>query len=291
MLECVKSYMREHFWNIGFFETITEGSVEFKEDDIHWLKHDYAKEGWFADPFLLDANSEIIKVLVEDYVYSLQRGIISELIVDRKNYSLIKRIPLLKLDTHLSFPFIVYEDNKTYVCPENGMANNLSLYELKEDCQELAFVKTLIQSPLADATLFKDESGYYILTTSLPKPNGNTLLIYHSDYLMGEYSLSKEVLFPDNSARNAGAIFQVGNKYYKPSQDCNGGYGRGLKIYEMHKGFTFDNEYSFYLEDSKYDGIHTYNRKDNLAVVDFHAPRRPFLYKVLSILSRIKYAR
>ena len=64
MLEGVKSYMREHYWNIGFIEIVPDAPIDIKEKNIHWLNHDYSKEGWFADPFILDENSEIIKVLV-----------------------------------------------------------------------------------------------------------------------------------------------------------------------------------------------------------------------------------
>ena len=214
------------------------------------------------------------------------------MVVNRSDYTLKDRITLLKLDSHLSFPNVIREKGHTYLYPENGTANVLNLYELDNINNKLTFVKTLIHAPLSDASIYHDERGYFILATLQPDDNKDELVIYHSNTLLGEYSDFKHVKFPDNSARNAGAICKIKDRSYKISQDCNGGYGMGLKLYEMNRDFSFHLTESFYLKKKPIDGMHTYNRYKDLAVVDFHAPRRPvlknFWLKVSNIRELIK---
>lgn len=286
MFDKLRKWSCGSVYNIGFLEKET-GLPDVSWDRIHWLKHDYQSKGWFADPFILDYDSEKVVLLVEEKNYKLDRGIICELTVDRKSYQLLERCPLLVLDSHLSFPNILREGDKTYVCPENGKAGVFSLYELNNHDNKLDFVKTLVNAKLSDATIYKNEKGYFILATLQPNDNADDLVIYHSSSLFGEFEEYKHVKFPDNSARNAGAILFVGDKKYKISQDCNGGYGVGLKVYEMDDdfNFTFINEFH---PEGRYDGLHTYNRYRNLAVVDNRRVRRRLANHIYMSMSRLK---
>ena len=99
-------------WNIGFCEQLTENFLRYKTlNKIKWLKHPYT-DRWFADPFILDVTENEIVVLVEECHIENPKGIISELIVDRRSMRLKKRYELLSLETHLSYPIIIQEDNK-----------------------------------------------------------------------------------------------------------------------------------------------------------------------------------
>ena len=107
--------------------------------------------------------------------------------------------------------------------------------------------------------------------------------------MFDEFVEFKRIKFPDYTSRNAGGIYKINDKIYKISQDCNGGYGKGLVLYEMSKEFEFRFLERYYLSKKPIDGLHTYNRYKELAVVDFHAPRHPLLNNTVLALSRLKH--
>ena len=89
-------------WNIGFIESSIDdiiNNISF-QPVIHWLKHPY-HDRFFADPFILKVTDEKIEVLVEEFFYAKWKGEISLLTISRRDYRLIHRKTLLKLDTHL----------------------------------------------------------------------------------------------------------------------------------------------------------------------------------------------
>ena len=84
-------------WNIGFIESNVQDVLLSEEQGVHvnWVKHTY-QDRFFADPFILSIDDNAISVLVEDYPYYDKRGMISLLIIDRKDYTLLKRQEVLK---------------------------------------------------------------------------------------------------------------------------------------------------------------------------------------------------
>ena len=53
-------------WNIGFIESSSREIVASNDSllRVHWLKHNY-KDRFFADPFVLSVDENVINVLVE----------------------------------------------------------------------------------------------------------------------------------------------------------------------------------------------------------------------------------
>lgn len=112
----IRKYLNNQNWNIGFTEITPDKLIQSgKLPKIHWLKHQY-KDRFFADPFILKADESIVEVLVEEYEFKANsKGIIVKLVVDRNSARLINRIELLKLDTHLSYPFIERGEGYIYI--------------------------------------------------------------------------------------------------------------------------------------------------------------------------------
>ena len=98
-------------WNIGFIQNSFDSILRGDNLQIKWIKHNY-KDGWFADPFVLDVNDTEIHLLVEEFYKPIQRGRISRLIIDKETNDLKKLDVVLELPSHLSFPAIKRVDNK-----------------------------------------------------------------------------------------------------------------------------------------------------------------------------------
>lgn len=279
-------------WNLAFTEESLENIVNSKSIRVHYMKGNNRKQ-WFADPFILDVTSDHIICLVEELSYDTMKGRIAKIKIDRNNYKLTSIKILLDLPTHLSFPFIFRENGNIYVLPENSASGVSTLYIYNSKDDSLTPVKIIAERPLTDATICVYNHQAYVISTQKPTQNGNILDIYSLDLKSLKLSDNpiQSVSFNGNYARNAGEIFKVSDKYFRPSQDCNGGYGKGVILQEMIKtseGFRFENYCSFYSNSWIYNmGYHTFNSYKGLTVIDAHGYRYPVRGRILEIGTRI----
>lgn len=283
-------HLTEQEWNIGFILNSPEEILQSDKLDIHWVKHKY-KDRWFADPFILSVTDSEVEVLVEEFYAPINKGRISKLIVDRKTMCLKACIPILELDTHLSFPFIFRANNEVYIYPENSRNQQLSLYKYDCDNETVKLLKVLSNEPLTDATITTLFGSPYLFSTRMPEPNKNILNIYSADEWDGDYRLRQSVTFQDNTARNAGEIFKIGNRFIRPAQDCNSAYGRGIVFQEV---FFQDGMFSFqelkrhYPKSWRYNlGMHTFSMQGSIAIIDGRGYKNPVLGHFIDNLRKI----
>lgn len=201
-------YIYGHNWNIGFSETTPQQLItRQKLSKIKWLKHPF-KDRFFADPFVIDTDEEVIYILAEELLFAEKKGRITRLIVDNKRKCLITRDTLLELDSHLSYPAFHRENGKIYIFPENSASGALIGYEYNKSKNSITEVGIIINEPLADATLIKHDGLYWIFATKLPNPN-EELYLYYSDKILGNYtafSEGKPVIIDKSCSRPAGVL-------------------------------------------------------------------------------------
>ena len=277
----IRKRIYEQHWTLGFIEGSLYDIIKGNNHDIQYLIG-MPRDRWFADPFILDHDSENIIVLVEEYSYKIRRGRIARLIIDRNSYRLLAYKIILDLPTHLSFPFIMRKNNKVYVLPENSASGCWSIYNYDEHSSSLNSGKILLEEPLTDAILTKLMGEERVFTTQVPSPNGNRLQVYSLDG-----NLIETQLFPSNIARNAGDWFSVGEQLFRPAQDCNGCYGKAVIIQEVVKAqddsLTFKDICRIESTHPSYTtGCHTFNHYKDLSVIDVHGYRWPTIIKIIS---------
>ena len=271
-----KNQLKESSWKLGI---CINGFEDLQANVIHWIDNGvYEGKKWFADPFILDYDEETIDLLVEEFDYKVHRGRIAHIIIDRGSWTIVACRIILDLSTHLSFPAVYRIDGKVYVCPENfeSGAHNLYFYNQKED--KLEFVKTLYNDKLTDTTLTEIDGRWYMLTTSIPHPNGHTLEIMCSDQFDGDYRKVQEVVFTERNARNAGQLFCYNGCLLRPAQFSDNVYGRAIifqKVTVDAEGkLSFENIYRYDSTHNKYNvGTHTYNEYKGMAVIDIKGYR------------------
>lgn len=279
-----------HKWEIGFVETPLSDVIGNADIKVRWIRHNY-KDRWFADPFILDANDNEISLLVEEYLDFTGLGRISRLIIDRKTYCLKELIPVLELPTHLSFPAILRYKGEVYIYPENSQSGNLKLYRYNTESNECLLIDNIMPKPLTDAVIAEIYDENYILSTSLPDPNGDTLKVYclNADTRSSDYN----VKFEENIARNGGAVFKHDGSYYRPAQEEKSGmYGIAISIQKI--GLDCDNHLTFEevrritSPDKSLDlGFHTFNVYKDLIVVDAKGFRHPRLGRFCYFLKHL----
>lgn len=279
-------------WNIGFCEQTPEDLIREKElKPIRWLKHPYL-DRWFADPFILRVTDDEIFVFVEECPMENPKGVICELVIDKKTMRLKNRYVMLEKDTHLSYPAIIRYGGKIYVYPENGASGKLNIYEYDEFNHRLVNPVCILDEAVADATIVQRDNVYYLTATRFPDTQ-KKLYLYKADSFLGPYKqvLEKPVIEELSHSRNGGNYFTAYGCDYRPSQDCSIRYGGALSIMHVNSLCNYQESVAFGIKPiiGRYElGIHTLNFEQGLAVIDGYGYLHPTITRSWIALSSIK---
>ena len=283
-------------WNIGFCEQTSHDLISGHSlKTIQWMKHPY-KDRWFADPFIYQVTENEIVVFVEECPIENPKGILCELVLDRKNKRLKQRYVLLELDTHLSYPAIIREGDKVYVYPENGASGKLDIYEYDEAHHCLTNPVCILEKAVADATIMKKDGRYILIATHNPETQKNAYL-YESQSLFGPFcQISKDAFQPLIScARPGGNWIQIGDDVYRPAQNCEIRYGASLNIMSCKFiGREVSEKKAFAINpiNKRYNlGIHTLNFHQDICVVDGYGYLYPLYFRLYKSLRTIFHVR
>ena len=196
--------------------------------DVRWVETEN-RDCWFADPFILDVTDTEFIVLVEEFPYSTRIGRIARLSIDRETFTVRSKKTIIDTGSHLSFPAYFRRGGKVYIYPENSRSGRLVLYEYDDATMTAKECGVLLHKAVADATVAEIGGRECILATTCPEDNGSRLDIYSAEGSV----LLDSVGFPDATARNAGLLFKIGDRTFRPAQDCSKSYGGKVVIQEM----------------------------------------------------------
>ena len=288
-----------HTWNIGFVEVDVKNIVASSTEqvDVHWLKHPY-KDRFFADPFILSFDDNVISVLVEDYPYYDKRGMISLLTIDRKTYTLLGKKVVLKQPYHMSYPFIMRKENgEVWVAPEASQSGNLFYYTINSESQLLENQKVLLPEPLLDSTIVNYEGLWWLFCTKRGVYSNKDLFIYYAEQPEGPWTAhAKNPVVRDSAmARPAGYVIKAGADLYRVIQKCDQYYGEAVNVSKIVRLTTTEFDEVFVKElraqkDEYSNNFHTINGLEGITVVDGikiqFAPLRRVIYEIRNKLKR-----
>ena len=221
--------IEERKWTLGIAafdpQIILDPSARL---DVRWVKTEN-RDCWFADPFILDVTDTEFIVLVEEFPYSTRIGRIARLSIDRETFTVRSKKTIIDTGSHLSFPAYFRRGGKVYIYPENSRSGRLVLYEYDDATMTAKECGVLLHKAVADATVAEIGGRECIMATTCPEDNGSRLDIYSAEGSV----LLDSVEFPDATARNAGFLFKIGDRTFRPAQDCTKSYGEKVVIQEM----------------------------------------------------------
>lgn len=292
-----KLYLKQ--WTIGICQDNINDILRNKNFDpnIHWLNLK-SFDKFDADPFFLVLSDETIDIIFEEYSFNKNYGNLSIMSLD-KNYEELNRIPVLDTQSHLSYPFVYKENNKIYVFPESKETGNLSCYEFVPGQKSLVFIKTIIDLPLVDSTIIKQNNKYYIFSTLSINDNEYHLYVFFSDSLLGPYIAHQNNPVKEglNGTRSAGNFIREDGILYRPAQNCQEQYGKSITIYKIIELNEIKIVEEPYMEicinnkkNKRINSIHTINIMDNIIVVDGENwSFRPILMIIKKMIKTFKY--
>lgn len=240
---------------------------------------------FWADPFQIKVDGKFY-IFFEDYVNSAGRAHIAVVEVDR-NGIVSGPTEVLKLDCHLSYPFVFEWQGDYYMIPETGERNVVELYRAHSFPFEWKPEKILLEarSPL-DATLIEAEGKWWMFVNIQEEGvavNWDELHLYHAESPLGPWQphVRNPVVSNVRSARPAGRLFRSKDDLFRPSQDSSLRYGYATtisKVANLSTSTYTETEVLKILPDWDKDiiGIHTVNLMDEMTVIDCLMKRRRF---------------
>ena len=285
------NYFDKKKWNIGFLDYDEKFFSSNKKVNIKVLKHNY-KDKWFADPFILNITKEKIHLLVEEFDEKINKGRIAKLVVNRKNLELESLKIILETKYHLSFPTIFIDSkNKIFVCPENSQLGRFLKYRYNDLLNKLDNPDLIINKPLVDTIMLSYNKNKYLFCTTKNNPSGNVLTIYIKE--KHNYKLFDTVNLNEKTARSAGEFINLGDRLIRVTQDCNTSYGKGVVFQDVaikDEKFIFNDIKRLYSNSYRYPlGLHTFNCKDNLAVVDVLGYKHFIMGNIFNFIKKLYF--
>lgn len=194
-----------------------------------------------ADPFLFVRNNRLF-LFYESKKMFADGVIMMTSTTDLKNWT--EPIVVLEENFHLSYPYVFMEDAKIYMIPETSEDESVRLYEaLDENLTNWKLKAKLIEKSsksemkmaYSDSSIYKKNDIYYLMTTVQYKDGINTLELYYSDSLIGEYIRHplSPIAHGQDIGRNAGCLQEINGRLYRFSQNCVYGYGDNVNVSEV----------------------------------------------------------
>ena len=267
-------------WIIGICKGDINDIIKSKtfDPDIKWLVVK-SPEKFYADPFFVNSEDGNLDILLEEFPFDEDYGKISLLKLDKNLKRLDYKI-LLDTKSHLSYPFIFKEKNKIYVFPEAAKSGKLTCYEYDPVKESLTFLRDILNMPLRDATILKQNDLYWLFgIISEDEGKDYKLYVFFSDNLLGPYMphIGNPVKSGLDGTRSAGNFIVIDGAIYRPAQNCAKGYGESITIYKLAELNELSIVEEAYMtitinrnnkHNSGIHSMHTINLIDNTIVVD-----------------------
>lgn len=272
-------------------------TIAFRRNGGEWEIPDRSKSGIQADPFLAVENGHHYLFYEKADPVTFRGKLVCMDLDARKR----KARTILKEPFHLSYPNVFKVRATWYMIPESKQNHKVTLYHATEFPWKWEKVKDLLEVDAVDTTFWFKEDKWNFFTYI----NG-ALHIYTSnadrDGLPQELKEMTGQL-PSKRTRPGGNFFTEGNALYRPAQICEQFYGEALVFcrqkwniktgeYEEEEKKELHAEQIKVPGDDTPIGIHTYNRVDDMEVVDLYCEQSgigAFIKKMFYIPLQIIY--
>ena len=267
------------------FSSLEQWVLAYRIDQMEFKYLVPPADRFWADPFPIKVGGKYY-IFFEEYLNSAGRAHISVIEVDQ-NGIVSGPAGVLKLDCHLSYPFVFEWRGDYYMIPETGDKNVVGLYRATSFPFNWQLQQVLLEAkqPL-DATVIEVNGTWWMFVNIQEdgvRVNWDELHLYHSDSLLGPWKphARNPVISDVRSARPAGRLFWSNDVLYRPSQDSSIRYGYATtisKINSLSPTEYSETEVAKILPDWDKDilGVHTLNMAGELTVIDCLTRKRRF---------------
>lgn len=197
----------------------------------------HPNDSFLADPFAVSHGGEYY-VFVEEYPYATATAFISVFRIDPALGTSERLGAALKEPFHLSYPFLFWDGDTLYMCPETAGARQIRLYKCTGFPLQWELDCVLIDDVNAvDTSIFRKSGKWWMMTSIKPGSVGGTsaLHIFHSETPRGPWiPISPGPVFVDAARGRNGGLLRHGDDIYRVSQCAKfGEYGSSATIHRI----------------------------------------------------------
>jgi hypothetical protein len=218
-------------WNVASLERRVTSLADLVDlSDAHWLPRGPSL-GYIADPFLLPGERRGA-VLVEVYSHKRpRRGWIGRVPLDGSAHP----VRVIVEPHHLSYPCVVRDGETVYCVPESAETRTTWLYRLDPDGTFRRGPAIVRDAVVLDPTVFIHDQRWWLLGSDERNRGRYALVAYWADSPEGPWRPhpANPLKCDYNGGRPAGLVFRLGDRLYRPGQDCRATYGAAVVIHEI----------------------------------------------------------
>lgn len=249
-------------------------AYRMKRDDLFTLLPN-PPWGWAADPFPILFRGELY-IFAEIFLYQSERnGIIAY--SKFENGCFTDWTVSMDKHWHLSYPNVFVVEDTLYLCPESYQNDEIAVYELQSFPDQWKKVRVLLSNlQCVDTTFFADQGKDYMVTFKREKGGvKGELYLYRMEE--EDVTLLQTIAKDDGKGRPGGRFFYQDGRLIRVSQNNTNGYGGGLIFHEVDRVEPVYAEHEVRRISAqdvqgnwkrKFTGIHTYNRAEDVEVID-----------------------
>ena len=191
------------------------------------------RDRFWADPFPLTVDGRHW-VFFEEFIRERGRGHISVVEVT-KSGPVGAVTPVIECDHHLAYPFVFEWNGAYYLIPESISAGVVRIYRAVEFPFRWELDRELMMDVVAVDPTIAHINGQWWMFANTDAGGSSTmdeLNLYYADSPLGPWTPHPRnpVVSDVRSSRPAGRLFQSGGRWFRPSQDSSGRYGRAIVI-------------------------------------------------------------
>lgn len=138
---------------------------------------------------------------------------------------------------HLSYPYVFEWMDDYYMIPETFQAGSVRLYKALKFPTQWSYIGDVLHGPYyVDSSIVRFDNKWWLFTETNPEIKHDTLRLYYSDDLMGqwhEHPESPVIKGNGHIARPAGRVVVNHERVFRYSQDCDPIYGYQVNVFEI----------------------------------------------------------
>ena len=228
------SWARYDTWNVGI-AALDHPLRDVREllplRNIRWLAPQ-PPSYFLADPFPYRYDGRDW-LLVEEYGHPKGvHGRISRVDLRDEHAPVV---PAIARARHISYPYTFCDGPHVYCAPEMSQEDGCVLYLLHADGHWEPRHHVLRGRRVVDPTIFRHGDRWWLFATEPPPLHNRVLHAFYADSVEGPWTAhARNPLKRDlTAARPAGRPFVVGDRLFRPAQDCSETYGGAVNVMEI----------------------------------------------------------
>lgn len=268
---------RKHaHWEIAWVDHRNSGAISSR--DIQLVGIPQETNSYFADPFPVSHEGKTY-LFAERFDKETKKGTI---VCGKLEGNVLSDLcTVISEDWHLSYPFVVEQNDGFFMVPESAEAGKLYLYHSLKFPYRWERKEMFFEVEGYDPTVYKSDDRYWLFVNQKSHPacsSFDELHLYWCESLEDTHwkpHPMNPIVSDVRCSRPAGKLFERNGKLFRPAQDSGQRYGHRIAVQEVLElsETSFLEKTAYYIEPELVPnalGVHSLNFCEDNMFLDFY---------------------